>query len=1117
MHNRGALAGGGIYFGASTTVVLVRCRIELNACTNSGCGLYLGASTSAEVTACDVRSNGGGLDGGGFWVGASVTLVLTRSVVSQNYCSRYGAGFYLHITVHVTFLYCTVSYNIGATHGGGMYFIGSQSSTSVGNFVVGFTDCAIQGNGASVQGGGGWFGTDGAISLAGSRFKDNFISGVDGAGAGLYVGSEVSTTISGHCSFTGNHGAAHGGGIYFAPGYYSVPSGRTVVSVTNTVFGDNSASLWGGAVFVGVNVYITLTFVVFWGNGAGAFGGGLYLASTGTVASCSSCTWRGNWARSGGGGLYLSSGGGSLTLTAYQFLNNSAGEPRDFESQLGDLFVGSGSTLPLQTGCPTGELNYGSGASLKCTGCGDDALPSNLTLSLCRAQAASGSVGSGPDLQRALQSDRTLNLYQDVYLKHSRSEVLMIGSSSLKTLVNVVVDGLGLWRFHGQGMSKCFYVGNPGTSVTFRDLTVCHCRAWELSHGGANGGAVHAGPGAIVTLTRVVLEYNVAERPSGSGSSGYGGGGGFFLGAGATLTALYTELRHNRASGGGLGGGLFLDAASTATLERSWLAHNAGARRGGGLFLGLGAAAEMVSCRIVGNAANHTGGGVHISGGGAELYTLNTHMLDNAAHGNGKGGAVFVTDGGELVTFGHIVMNNSAGIGLDVFAVPGSTISVHSKCASGSFSDGSGILQCEGCTVSPLPNNITGDCQICPEGEYSCCGEFVCGDTDLYNLGLCSPRSYEVCPVPTPVPSPVPSPVPTSLPTLVPTLLPTTLPSGAPTPLPTIVPTSVPTIAPTPLPTPVPSPVPTISPLPSPLPSPVPTPVPSPVPTQVPTTLDLTVIISASSGAFVVLICFMIAAYQYVPSPTSVEHAITSKHLSNAAFTVSCCNPYQKRHHVRTCNCLLLCLWVCFNRQILDDARCGHGGDAQAVRFLEGNACAVHSPAQRPSAGKQTLCHGQRSRECLQRRPDLGHGRKTRRRDIVMLFWLRRRQRRRRLPRWWQRGQRRRLLVTYLLRRRWWRKCRSWRRRRLFRCLWPWPRRWQRLLWRRWRWFRVKWRRRWLQRRYLPLAHDLLVLLLLPCVCSSGGEGDGRNVAEDRGRLLLLLPLFPLLPREAQW
>ncbi|HVO72027.1 MAG TPA: hypothetical protein VMT24_18385, partial [Aggregatilineaceae bacterium] len=253
-NNCATSAGGGLY-AASTTLIIHGGEIDYN-CADSGGGLYLTDSPSAAQ-----------LDDG-LWV-------------YQN-TSFEGGGLYISQDGQAEITGVAVTDNRAAFSAAGIWTAG----------VLTLTDSDVSYNGETVVPGsaGGIRAAGGTLTVVDSTLEENWVSFGSGLGAGLYVASAATASVSGgeissneaynggglyvtgslslSTTVAANRARHHGGGMYVTAG---------TAAVTYCTFSDNIATGMGGG--INNNAALQVDNTVFSGNIADDRGGAVYAGS----------------------------------------------------------------------------------------------------------------------------------------------------------------------------------------------------------------------------------------------------------------------------------------------------------------------------------------------------------------------------------------------------------------------------------------------------------------------------------------------------------------------------------------------------------------------------------------------------------------------------------------------------------------------------------------------------------------------------------------------------------------------------------------------------------------------------------------------------------------------
>ena len=155
------------------------------------------------------------------------------------------------------------------------------------------------------------------VNIANSTFTGNVAGESGGA---IYNATGGAVTLSGKNTFTGNTAGKNGGAIFNEGAKDKIGNASGVMTIRDSVFGENSAEAWGGAIFNDG----TMTLgdgVSFTGNSAN-FGGAVW--NQGTLKAEAGTKFIGNKATFAGGALYNEDNTTIDSLAGIMFENNSA-------------------------------------------------------------------------------------------------------------------------------------------------------------------------------------------------------------------------------------------------------------------------------------------------------------------------------------------------------------------------------------------------------------------------------------------------------------------------------------------------------------------------------------------------------------------------------------------------------------------------------------------------------------------------------------------------------------------------------------------------------------------------------------------------------------------------
>ncbi|GMV81014.1 MAG: hypothetical protein AMXMBFR7_21980 [Planctomycetota bacterium] len=348
--------GGGIWAGSGTVTIT---GSELT--SNSARGGRGGTGGAGGTGSNNAGDGGGGNDagfgrGGGLWASSSNTLTINTTTIQSNGAfgerggpggrggsgtggastgfggsggnggrggSAQGGGIFQVGNGVLSIDNCTISFNsANASYGGQGGAGGTGTSSSSGSNISGGNG----GNGGNNQGGGLYFGGDGALTLSDTTVSGNSLGSNGDGGTGGAGGTTTSTSNSGFGGNGGDAGANEGGGIWINTSG-AVTIERSTISNNLALTGANGGNAGSGD---------SSSSSPFGGDGGSVRGAGIYLGG-GVNPVIRNSTISGNLAYAGGfpgGGATSGSYGGSdggglwaygtLDLLNSTFANNNA-------------------------------------------------------------------------------------------------------------------------------------------------------------------------------------------------------------------------------------------------------------------------------------------------------------------------------------------------------------------------------------------------------------------------------------------------------------------------------------------------------------------------------------------------------------------------------------------------------------------------------------------------------------------------------------------------------------------------------------------------------------------------------------------------------------------------
>ena len=643
-------SGGGAIYSIGGTLELTDSTFANNAAvgpSGSGGALWLVQDVDADIANTEFVRNSSVRAGGAIEIGdADLQMVNVDALLNTTGgpSAAPGNGGMLHVTgndADVVVRGGRFERNVAASEGGALW---NQSGSTMIVFDSEFVQNTGAGDGAD-NGGGALFNNGGTLRVDGATFDRNVASGDAGSG-GAVLSTDGAVSIAAS-RFTGNRAERAGGGIELingslflgenvatgnvvrtSPGnggFYHVTGAGVETTVRSGVYTQNDAGSEGGAFWNNAGSRLNLNNVTITNNiarGADADNGGAGVFNNGGTVVLSGGTLSGNRAvgSSGSGGALLSTGG-LVNATGTTFRNNRATRAGGAVEVIDGTFVADLATF---VGNRTGS-SPGNGGALHVTGMnGTEVLIQRSVVSANRAASEGGGLWG--------QAGSTLTVRDSVITGNIAS---------------------GAAADNGGGG-----VFNNGGTLDIRGTILSGNRA----DGAAGSGGGLFSTAGDVTVIDSTLARNTANRA--------GGGievidGRVYLGG---VTIGGSAAAGNRAgspnAAPGNGGGLHTSGVASVTVDGGLVASNIAALEGGGLWNQSGA--QMVirngttfSRNIANGGDPDTGGGALFNNGG-RLIVRDAVFTNNAARGAaGSGGAIFSTDTDSRTFRGTLEVVNS--------------------------------------------------------------------------------------------------------------------------------------------------------------------------------------------------------------------------------------------------------------------------------------------------------------------------------------------------------------------------------------------------------------------------------------------------------------------------
>ncbi len=323
--------GGAIYV-ANASVTITGCEITnstANGASGSGGGIFNSVGGSLNIIDTEISGNVANRAGGGIEdnAGAGLNITLNNVILLNNNTGvapaigAPGNGGGLHITGpgSVAITGGMVNGNRASLEGGGLWN-GTGTMTIIGTQIDGNTAFGSAAN----DGGGGIFNNGGTVDIDSANITDNIASGILGSGGGLF--SLAGMVTINHSMFSGNNAIRAGGAIEILDGDLMFSNSQMVGNDVNGLAGTANPGNGGGLHVTGMASDINIENSMIMDNEAFSEGGGLW-NQNGCIMTVSRTTIDGNLSfgtdrTEGGGGIF--NNGGVLNVSNSTISNNDA-------------------------------------------------------------------------------------------------------------------------------------------------------------------------------------------------------------------------------------------------------------------------------------------------------------------------------------------------------------------------------------------------------------------------------------------------------------------------------------------------------------------------------------------------------------------------------------------------------------------------------------------------------------------------------------------------------------------------------------------------------------------------------------------------------------------------
>ncbi len=315
-------SGGAIDATGTFDLAITDCAFSGNQATGDGGAIYLSGTIDCVISGSTFGTNSA-VNGGAIYANTGVSLDISGTTMSSNISSGYGGAIYSKGSVTVQ-SDSTISSNGSSgttvtTAGGGIYVTSagsldmagtvSQNSATNGGGIMSGANVTLSGTvskNTATSGGGVYLSGSAILTVDGGTIGgdagEDGNTAINGGGAFVAAGASVKMPSSGSIS----NNSAKGGGAIFSRGVVEIGGGS--VNSNSATDGNGGAILTdNGLTTPYATPIVTISgSALIDGNSASGYGGGVFVSSTGTL-NMTGGTISGNNvnANMGGGGVWL--------------------------------------------------------------------------------------------------------------------------------------------------------------------------------------------------------------------------------------------------------------------------------------------------------------------------------------------------------------------------------------------------------------------------------------------------------------------------------------------------------------------------------------------------------------------------------------------------------------------------------------------------------------------------------------------------------------------------------------------------------------------------------------------------------------------------------------------
>ena len=578
--------------------------------------------------------NGKNANGGGIYNCGSLTM--TDCIIQNNIATSNGGGFFNNTNANSEITGCTFSNNTATNHGGGMYHSGSSSK---------ITNCTFSGNETTTYTGGGICNAneDSIPEISNCTFSNNTAITNGGGIANL---ANSSPTIT-NCTFSENRTTTSGINSGWGGGVHNWGGSPTI---TNCTFSGNSAAKQGGGIFsysgnnTGSPTIINCTFS---GNTATDQGGGMY--NNGSNPTVTNCIF---WGTNSTTGQIAQGDGGNGTFT-YCVTDQSGEGNTTNDPKLKSLADNGGPTQTCALERRSPALNAGTSTGAPATDQRGIARPqgSGYDMGAVEMQTVyvnknAGGTGDGSSWANACTS-----LQDGLTLANTDTTIarIWVAAGTYKPAANggaldstfALLDGVDLYGGFPDTGTPAWTDRDPAANPTILSGNLSDTPdEFDAANGGYQNGTGADNVYHVVTAenitTGVILEgFTVTGGKANNGSLIINrAGGGIWSPTDGNSNITINKCIVRDNDADAAGGGIYSDTNNSMTVTDCSFINNRGANVGGGMYNSKLTNGTFTNCTFTKNYSN-TGGGMSNSLGNIDM--VNCTFTENQSNSSGAG------------------------------------------------------------------------------------------------------------------------------------------------------------------------------------------------------------------------------------------------------------------------------------------------------------------------------------------------------------------------------------------------------------------------------------------------------------------------------------------------